>query len=340
MGGAAALRAYFVLAAALALASGLAGATAGKAPPSGEVSVDAAREANRRGVALREKGEREAALREFSEAVRLAPQAPFGWFNRGLTRRDLKDCARAIEDFTKSLELDAGNFGAWYQRGNCLQAEGAYERAVSDYGNAMRLPGRINGRFLAYLARGDAHRRLGRLEPAVSDYSATMQLRKDTKALRSRAWTQAYLGRWQDAYDDAARYLHETEAKESDALYVLLLANAALQRTQGRDAAARFVSEWSGRIASTGWPRPILEALRGAITPAALEAAIHDLGARTEARTWRGLARLAANQQDAGVADLKWVLRSGRPGYWEYDLAFFELRRRGLATDAERRTRE
>lgn len=322
------------------MASGRGGTPAGSPPSPTVVSVDAAREANRRGVALREKGDFEGALREFSEAVRLAPKAPYGWFNRGLTRRDLKDCARAVEDFTQALELDAGNFAGWYQRGNCLQAEGAYERAVSDYGSAVQLPGRINGRFLAFLARGDANRRLGRLEPALLDYSATMQLRSDTKALRSRAWTQAYLGRWQEAYDDAARYLHETQAKESDALYVLLLANAALERTQGRDAAGRFVTEWSGRIAATGWPRPILEALRGAITPAVLEAAIKDVGARTEARTWRGLARLAANEHEAGVADLKWVLRAGRPGYWEYDLAFFELRRLGLATDAARRVRE
>lgn len=341
MGRTAALTAAGVLAAALAgLPAQAAAQSGGAAPLPGVASDDEARQANRRGVALREKDDLEGAMREFSEAVRLAPKAPYGWFNRGLTRRDLKDCARAIEDFTRALELDAGNFAGWYQRGNCLQAEGHFERAVSDYGTALRLPGRINGRFLAFLARGDANRRLGRLEPALLDYTATLQLRVDTRALRSRAWTQAYLGRWQEAYDDASRNLHETEGKEADALYVLLLAHAALERTKGRAEAARFLAGWSGRITASAWPRPVVDALRGSLAPSALEAAAQDPGPRTEARTWLGLARLAANEREAGIGALKWVVQSGRPGYWEYDLAFYELRRLGLAKDADRRVRE
>lgn len=341
MGRAAALIAAVALAGALLAPAGPAAAAAAKPEPTAQTpALDAARAANRRGVELREKGDFAGALQAFSEAVRLAPDAPFGWFNLGLTRRDLKDCARAIGDFTRALELDAGVFAVWYQRGNCRQSTGAFEDAVSDYDRALRIPGRINGRFLAFFARGDANRRLGRLDRALLDYTATLQLRADTKALRSRAWTNAYLGRWQDAWEDASRYLHETQSKEADAPYVLLLAHAALERAEGSEKAAQFLAEAIEKIAWSGWPRPVVDLLRGTLSSEALEAAAQGRGQLTEARTWLGLSRLARRQTDAGTTALRWVVQEGRPGYWEYDLAFYELRRLGAALDAERRIRE
>ena len=98
-------------------------------------------------------------------------------YERGLAKRNQRDCRGALAQFDRALELRPSYFNALYQRGNCRQAVGHYEQAIADYTRAIGLPGRIPPRFLAYYARGDAHRRLGRLELALKDYSAAASLR-------------------------------------------------------------------------------------------------------------------------------------------------------------------
>jgi len=277
------------------------------------------------------------ALREFDRVVRLAPDSAFAWYNRGLVRRDLKDCRAAIGDFGHALELEPGLFNALYQRGNCLQVFGEYQRAIDDYSRAVALPGRIDARFLAHYGRADALRRLGRLEEAYADYTRVSELRTDTTALRSRAWVSFYRGRWREAYMDAAKYVHDTEAKEPDAAYAVILGALALRRAGTQQEATKFISEWRPRLDAAKWPAPVIEYLDGRMQESALFAAARGPGERTEALAYAGASLLAAGQQQEGIDVLQRVLREGEPGYLEYDLAYHELRRLGLAAPSDRR---
>ena len=281
-------------------------------------------------------GELQAALREFDRVVELVPQSPFGWYNRGLVRRDLKDCRGALGDFTRALELDAKYFNALYQRGNCLQSVGEYERATGDYTRAIALPGQIHGRFLAYFARGDAWRRLGRLDEAYADYTSVTELRADTTALRSRAWVSFYRGRWREAHEDADRYLRESGVKEPAAAYAVILGALARQR-DGRDA-KQFLEQYEDRFSGAAWPAPVMRYLKGELTEAALLKAAGDGAQRTEALAYVG-AHLLSGRKDAGIERLRKVVREGDPRYLEYDLAYHELRRLGLAQPSDRRER-
>ena len=62
-----------------------------------------------RGSALFKKGEYDDALKEFSEAIRLAPKAPQGYFERGQVWDAQGDYDKAIGDFNEGLRL-APNF--------------------------------------------------------------------------------------------------------------------------------------------------------------------------------------------------------------------------------------
>jgi len=303
------------------------------APPA-PAQLDEARAAQSRGAELHRAGDLQGALREFDRVIRLAPNSGLAWYNRGLVRRDLKDCRAAIDDFGHALELQPGLFNALYQRGNCLQGLGEYQRAIDDYSRAIALPGRVDPRFLAYYGRANALRRLGRLEEAHADYTRVSELRIDTTALRSRAWVSFYRGRWREAYLDAAKYVHDTEAKEPDAAYAVILGVLALQRIgeKNRD----FIAQWEPRFDSKTWPAPVLRYLKGEIGERQLLDAAKNAGERTEARAYLGANLLAAGERQRGIDALRRVLREGEPGYLEYDLAYHELRRLGLAGPADR----
>jgi tetratricopeptide (TPR) repeat protein len=316
----------------------IAGVSLALGAPLSLAQVDEAREAQRRGVELHRSGDLQGALREFDRVIGLVPASPFAWYNRGLVRRDLKDCHGAIVDFSRALELAPGLFNALYQRGNCLQARGDYAGAIDDYTRAVAQPGQIHGRFLAYFARGDAFRRLGRLEEAHADYTRVAELRTDTTALRSRAWVNFCLGRWSEAYRDAARYLHDTEAKEPDAAYALILGALALRR-QGQDG-VKFLAAWEPKLMAGGWPRPVMRYLKREIGEADLLQSAKQPGQRTEALAYVGASLLADGKRERGIEILRRVLREGDPGYLEYDLAYHELRRLGMAAPPERRERK
>ena len=304
----------------------------------GAADLDAAREAQKRGAELHLKGDLPGALQEFDRAVRLAPGSELAWYNRGLVHRDLKDCRGAVADFDRALALQADFFNALYQRGNCRQQLGDYAKAVDDYTRAVGVPGRIDARFLAYLARADALRRLGRLEEARGDYTSVTQLRVDTRALRSRAWVNYYLGHWREAYADAAKYIHDSAAKEPDTVYVLALGVLALRRSGQATQAAQFMQEWQAPLDAKPWPAPVLDYLKDGKASALLGAA-KTPGERTEAGAYLGADLLAQGKNARAVEVLRTVLREGVPGYFEYDLAYYELQRLGLASPADRKVR-
>ena len=309
------------------------------APARAPAQVNEARESQSRGAQLHRNGDLRGALREFDRVIELVPQSPFGWYNRGLVKRDRKDCSGAIADFGRALELDPGLFNAHYQRGNCLQALGEYARAVDDYTRAIALPGQIHGRFLALFARGDAFRRLGQLDEAYADYTRVAELRTDTAALRSRAWVSFYRGSWRDAYRDVAKYVHDTEAKEPDAAYAVILGVLALERSGQREEARRFLAEWEPRLDRAAWPAPVIDYLREPEDESKLLAAANGAGQRTEALAYLGTRLATAGERERAIAILRQVLHEGDPAYLEYDLAYYELRRLGSAQPAERRSR-
>ena len=261
------------------------------------------------------------------------------WYERGLVAARPENCRAAVADFGRAIELQPDYFQALYQRGNCLQALGDHAGAVADYSRAVALPGRVDARFRAYYARADAHRRLGELEPAYADYTQVIALRTDTAALRSRAWVSFYRGRWHEAYQDAAKYVHDTQAKEPDAAYAVILGTLALKaagsRPAGREvpaimaaAARRGALAGSGDRLPGDWRRDA-RCSRPRSRP----------GERTEARAYLGADLLAQGRQAQAVDILRQVLRDGEPAYLEYDLAYHELRRLGLAQPGDRRRR-
>ena len=78
------------------------------------------------------KGDHEAALGDYSQAVALNHQDSDSYYFRGLTLQALGRPGEAVADFTKAIRFNPGQWGAYYARALVYMAQGQREPALSD----------------------------------------------------------------------------------------------------------------------------------------------------------------------------------------------------------------
>jgi tetratricopeptide (TPR) repeat protein len=184
-----------------ALALGACAVAPPPAPPAGQ---ELAQTSYERGIALREKGEHEGAIREFDEAIRLDPRNIEAYIDRGQSHRDRKQYEAAFADFDQAVRLDPLHARAYvnrgytwyrlarheqaiaeydeairlglkahYERANAWQARGDTERALADFSEAIR---NDPGFVLAYIGRGETFTQKGEYDRAIADYGEAIRL--------------------------------------------------------------------------------------------------------------------------------------------------------------------
>lgn len=117
------------------------------AAPSGDIPVAAtagrtgsaaARERFERGMDLAQNDSLEAAIADFSEAIRLDPQFADAYVQRGQTLFKNGNVDRAIADFTKALQIDPRHIAAFKARGMAMLYKGDDDAAISDLTKAIQ----------------------------------------------------------------------------------------------------------------------------------------------------------------------------------------------------------
>jgi tetratricopeptide (TPR) repeat protein len=99
-----------------------------------------------RGTAWRDKGDRERALADYGEAIRLNPNNALAYNNRGNVQHEKGDNKRAIADYNEAIRLDPKDAIAYCNRGKARHATGDDARAAADYTEATRLDPEIRCR--------------------------------------------------------------------------------------------------------------------------------------------------------------------------------------------------
>ena len=152
-----------------------------------------------RGIMFAMRGEYQAAIQDFSEAIRLNAKMTGAYMLRGralaASASNIKDMGdnfgsvtiivetasseqirilnQAIEDFTQAINLDPNNAAAYWERGRAYRQMGDNDKAMADYIQAIR----INPKHArAYNSRGTAYLDKRDYDRAIEDFTQAIRI--------------------------------------------------------------------------------------------------------------------------------------------------------------------
>lgn len=116
-------------------------------------------------------------IRACTAVIRSGRQTPENlaraFFNRGRAFSDQGEYDRAITDFDQAIRLDPEYPDAFNNRGVAYSGKGQYERAIEDFDQAIRLDANY---AIAIYNRGLAARSLGREDEAAKYFAKARQV--------------------------------------------------------------------------------------------------------------------------------------------------------------------
>jgi tetratricopeptide (TPR) repeat protein len=99
---------------------------------------------NNLGALMNEKGDNNVAIAAYNQVLRLAPNNPDCYSNRGNAYRNKGNYDQAIADYNKAIELDPNDPKFYNNRGNAYRNKGNYDQAIANYIKALALDGRYD----------------------------------------------------------------------------------------------------------------------------------------------------------------------------------------------------
>ena len=130
-----------------------------------------------RGLAYLDKGDRDSAIADFTDAIRLDPKNAHAYNDRGLAWKDKGDHDRALADLTAAIAINplprsdlpgSGFVNVYANRGSAWQAKGDLDRAIADFDRAVSLAPRDAD---AFNRRGNAWQAKGEADRAIADFT-------------------------------------------------------------------------------------------------------------------------------------------------------------------------
>ncbi|MFN7412359.1 MAG: tetratricopeptide repeat-containing serine protease family protein [Dolichospermum sp.] len=167
-----------------------------------ELSPRAAFYSNR-GVAKDELGDKQGAIDNYNQAIKINPNLAQAYNNRGLTKYELGDKQGAIDDYNQAIKINPNYAQAYTNRGNAKSELGDKQGAIDDYNQAIK----INPNFAeAYYNRGVAKDELGDKQGAIDDYNQAIKINPNyANAYYNRGVVYYQLGNKQKAKEDRQR---------------------------------------------------------------------------------------------------------------------------------------
>ena len=124
------------------------------------------------GKALRERRELDKALEALSAAITLKP-TPAAYSLRGMVHYDKGNWDKAISDYSEAIRLDTSNGEAFNNRAWTYYRTGRSDKALSDADAAVRL---LSKQAYVWDTRAHIHAALGNREAAISDFRAALAI--------------------------------------------------------------------------------------------------------------------------------------------------------------------
>jgi len=112
-------------------------------------------------------GDFRSAEKYWTQLIKMFPENPAIWSNRGNSRVSQNKLVDAIEDFNKSIELLPNRPDAYLNRGTALEGLGKWDAAIADYKYILSIDPQD---AMAYNNLGNAYAGLGKWQVAIENY--------------------------------------------------------------------------------------------------------------------------------------------------------------------------
>jgi tetratricopeptide (TPR) repeat protein len=183
-----------------------------------------------RGSALSHAGEKESAIKDYDEAIRINPNQWEAYFDRACELRDEGRLEEAIRDLESVIKLNPGFVGTYTNRAAVYVAKGEIDKAFGDYNRAIEIdPNSAE----AHAGRASVYIEKKKYAEALDDLEKLAQLnpKRLDVALNSVAWLHAtcpepHLRNGQKAIDEATKVCELTQWKNWDYIDTLAAAHA------------------------------------------------------------------------------------------------------------------
>jgi lipoprotein NlpI len=233
---------------------------------------DLAQALYQRGAGHASKGEYTEAVRDFTQALKFAPNSTDALYNRGGAYTKLGRWDDALADFNALAEIVPNDPNTFYARAWVHAQRGNDKAAIADLDRVLAIAPDDQE---ALLDRGGLNIRAGRYDDAIRDFGLLLKL--DPKAAAA-AYNRgrAYYAK-QDFANAAADFALALELR-ADNPYAALRRYLAQAHLGDGDAAV--LKKSIERLDPGIWPRPLLELFAGTGTDPALIAGINELPPR------------------------------------------------------------
>ncbi len=130
------------------------------------------------------KGQYDAAISAYNEALQLKSNDAETYYKRGLARYHLGDYEGAIADYIQAIMINPHHIKAYHKSGLARYQLGDYEGAIADYTQAIR----INPNdAVAYKNRADVRYRIRDNQGAIEDYTQAIKISPNDKYIYDKS---------------------------------------------------------------------------------------------------------------------------------------------------------
>lgn len=225
-----------------------------------------------RGTGHAAKGEYKEAVRDYTQALKFAPDSSDALYNRGGAYSKLERWDDALADFNALLKIVPNDPNALYARAWVQAQRGEDKAAIADLDKVLEFAPDDQE---ALLDRGGMNIRAGRYDEAIRDFGALLKLDPKAAAAAYNRGRAHYAK--QDFKNAAADFALTLKLRADNPYAALRLYLAEAHLGKGDEA---VLQKGIDKLDPAIWPRPLLELFAGTGKDPELIAGINELPAK------------------------------------------------------------